>query len=172
LDDHTFTPFHSKRAARFLFLHPPGTPKCLLHSARSKDLIGGLVNNRILVVEDNSPNAELLTQWLESEGYEVLNATDLNAAFHAVQQLRPHAVLLDVQLGGENGLSLATWMRQQPTLRHIPVIAVTAHAMVSERDRILLAGCNACIPKPVDFKLLRENLERWLAPKRIQNAGS
>ncbi len=130
------------------------------------------MNNRILVVEDNSPNAELLTQWLETEGYEVLSATDLNTAFKAVQQLRPHAVLLDVQLGEENGLSLAMWMRQQPALRHIPVIAVTAHAMVSERDRILLAGCAAYIPKPVDFKLLRENLEHWLASSRTQNASS
>jgi two-component system cell cycle response regulator DivK len=129
------------------------------------------VNNRILVVEDNSPNAELLTEWLKTEGYEVLSATDLNTAFNAVQKLRPHAVLLDVQLGAENGLSLATWMRQQPALRHIPVIAVTAHAMVSERDRILLAGCNAYIPKPVDFRLLRENLERWLDTSGIQNAG-
>jgi len=130
------------------------------------------VNNRILVVEDNSLNAELLTQWLETEGYEVLSATDLNTAFNAVQHLRPHAVLLDVQLGEENGLSLATWMRQQPALRHIPVIAVTAHAMVSERDRILLAGCTAYIPKPVDFNLLRENLAHWLASSRTQNAGS
>ncbi len=127
---------------------------------------------RILLVEDNPLNAELLTEWLEKEGYEALSASDLKTAFTAVQNLRPHAVLLDVQLGEENGLSLATWMRQQPALRRIPVIAVTAHAMVSERDHILLAGCNAYISKPVDFKLLRENLERWLASSRMQNAGS
>jgi two-component system cell cycle response regulator DivK len=130
------------------------------------------VKYRILLVEDNPLNAELLTEWLETQGYEVLSATDLNTAFDAVERLQPHAVLLDVQLGAENGLSLATWMRQQPALRHIPVIAVTAHAMVNERDRILLAGCNAWIPKPVDFKLLRENLERWLASSGNQNAGS
>ena len=126
---------------------------------------------RILLVEDNPLNAELLTEWLETQGYEVLSASDLKTAFTAVERLQPHAVLLDVQLGAEDGLSLATWMRQQPTLRHIPVIAVTAHAMVNERDRILLAGCNAYIPKPVDFKLLRENLERWLGASEIQNAG-
>ena len=129
------------------------------------------MHNRILVVEDNSLNAELLANWLETEGYEVSSASDLDTAFHAVQQQRPHAVLLDVQLGGENGLSLATWMRQQPSLCHIPVIAVTAHAMVNERNRILLAGCTAYIAKPVDFSLLRENLQRWLAASRIQSAG-
>jgi CheY-like chemotaxis protein len=129
------------------------------------------VKYRILLVEDNPLNAELLTEWLETEGYEVLSATDLKTAFTAIESLPPHAVLLDVQLGAENGLTLATWMRQQPALCHIPIIAVTAHAMVNERDRILLAGCNAYIPKPVDFRLLRENLDRWLASTGIQNAG-
>lgn len=117
---------------------------------------------RILVVEDNPLNAELLMDWLETEGYEVLSASDLKTAFTAIESLQPHAVLLDVQLGSEDGLSLATWIRQQPALRHIPVIAVTAHAMANDRDHILHAGCNAYIPKPVDFRLLREHLGRWL----------
>ncbi len=126
---------------------------------------------RILLVEDNPLNAELLTEWLGTEGYEVFSASDLKAAFTAVEQLRPHAVLLDVQLGDENGLSLATWMRQQQALRHIPVIAVTAHAMANERNHILHAGCNAYIPKPVDFKLLREHLGRWLTCTELPPSG-
>lgn len=130
------------------------------------------MNNRILVVEDNPLNAELLTEWLETEGYEVLSASDLKTAYAAIERLHPHAVLLDVQLGNENGLSLAAWMRQQPALRHIPVIAVTAHAMASERDLILRAGCNAYVPKPVDFKLLRENLDRWLPPSRVSKSAT
>jgi len=81
-------------------------------------------------------------------------------------------VLLDVQLGADDGLSLAAWLRQQPALRDIPVIAVTAHAMVTERERILQAGCNACVSKPVDFKLLREHLERWLARPGMPHSNS
>jgi CheY-like chemotaxis protein len=130
------------------------------------------MNYRILVVEDNPLNAELLKEWLEMEGYEVFSASDLKTAYAAVESLRPHAILLDVQLGDENGLSLAAWMRQQPALCHIPVIAVTAHALVGEQEHILQSGCNAYIPKPVDFKLLRENLERWLVPPGNQKAGS
>lgn len=120
------------------------------------------MKHRILVVEDNQLNRELLCDWLEAEGHEVVSVEDLGAAFRALEDRQPDAVLLDVQLGGEDGLSLAAWLRQQPKLCHVPVIAVTAHAMVTERERILQAGCNACISKPVDFKLLAEQLERWL----------
>lgn len=70
---------------------------------------------------------------------------------------------LDVHVGAEDGLSLAAWMRKQPRLSRIPVIAVTAHALVTEHERFLRAGCNACVSKPIDFKLLRNEIERWLA---------
>jgi CheY-like chemotaxis protein len=124
------------------------------------------VKHRILVVEDNPLNRELLCDWLEAEGYEVLSAEDLGAAFRPLEGQQPDAVLVDVQLGDEDGLSLAAWMRQQPRLCGVPVIAVTAHAMVTEQERFLQAGCNACVSKPVNFKLLSEQLERWLDPQR------
>jgi two-component system cell cycle response regulator DivK len=118
---------------------------------------------RILVVEDNELNRELLCDWLEVEGYHVASAANLQQAFTAIQERPPDAVLLDVQLGDQDGLSIASWICRQPALSHIPVIAVTAHAMVTERDRIFQSGCNAYVPKPIDFKLLNEQLERWLA---------
>ena len=124
------------------------------------------MKHRILVVEDNPLNRELLCDWLEAEGHEVLSAEDLGAAFRALEGQQPDAVLVDVQLGDEDGLSLAAWMRQQPRLCGVPVIAVTAHAMVTEQERFLQAGCNACVSKPVNFKLLSEQLERWLDPQR------
>ncbi len=121
------------------------------------------MKQRILVVEDNALNRELLCDWLETEGYEVMSAENLSAALATVQSHQPHVVLLDVQLGADNGLALASWMRQQPSLHHIPVIAVTAHAMVTEQQLILQAGCNTCLAKPVDFQLLRDQLHRWLS---------
>ncbi len=127
---------------------------------------------RILVVEDNPLNRELLCEWLDAEGYEVVTAADLKTGFEAVEKEHPHVVLLDVQLGADDGLSLAAWLRQQPALRDIPVIAVTAHAMMTERERILQAGCNACVSKPVDFKLLREQLQRWLTSARMPHSNS
>jgi CheY-like chemotaxis protein len=120
------------------------------------------VKPSILVVEDNPLNRELLCDWLEVEGYEVSSVENLSSAIASLEQRAPDAVLLDVQLGDDDGLSLAAWMRKQPKLCHIPVIAVTAHALVTEQRSFLHAGCNACVSKPINFTILREELERWL----------
>jgi two-component system, cell cycle response regulator DivK len=120
------------------------------------------MKHRILVVEDNQLNRELLCDWLESEGFDVVCAENLQQSYAAFDTNVPHAVLLDVQLGREDGLSLARWIRQQKKLRHIPVLAVTAHAMVTDHQRVIRAGCDACISKPVDFKSLSQQLGLWL----------
>jgi CheY-like chemotaxis protein len=120
------------------------------------------MKRHILVVEDNAPNLELIRDWLESEGFEVHAAKTLDDAFRALATNPPNAVLLDVQLAGEDGLALATWIRQQLAFQHLPVIAVTAHAMITDQERVIQAGCNACISKPIEFKLLSQQLERWL----------
>jgi two-component system, cell cycle response regulator DivK len=120
------------------------------------------MKQRILVVEDNLANRELLCDWLEAEDFEVVAAESLEQAFAAFKIQQPQGVLLDVQLGPDDGLRLAKWIRGEPKLRHIAVIAVTAHAMVTDHERVIQAGCNACISKPVDFKLLAQELERWL----------
>ena len=121
--------------------------------------------HRILVVEDNAINRELLCDWLEAQDYVVLCAEDLGGARRLLKDEQPDAVLLDVQLGNEDGLSLAAWMRRQPGFSGIPVIAVTAHALVTEQQRFLQSGCNACISKPIDFKLLHRELDKWLVPQ-------
>jgi len=117
----------------------------------------------ILVVEDNQANRELLCDWLEVEGYDFVTAADLKGSFEALAKHSPDAVLLDINLGAEDGLSLVEWIRQKPEWREIPVIAVTAHALVTERERILNAGCKACLSKPIDFQQLREQLSLRLA---------
>jgi two-component system cell cycle response regulator DivK len=121
------------------------------------------MKHRILVVEDNPLNSELLRDWLEVEGYEVLVAPDLNAAFAAVRAQPPAVVLLDVQLGTDDGLSLASWMRQQPVLSKIPIIAVTAQAMAAEQRHILQSGCDSTVPKPINFSVLQEQLQHCLS---------
>jgi two-component system, cell cycle response regulator DivK len=121
------------------------------------------MGQRILVVEDNQPNRELLCDWLEMEGFEVPSAEDLAGAMALIKDRPPHVILLDVQLGGEDGLFLASWIRQEPEYRTIPVIAVTAHAMVTDQERVLRAGCNTCVSKPIDFKALDREIRWWLA---------
>jgi CheY-like chemotaxis protein len=123
----------------------------------------------LLVVEDNPLNRELLRDWLEVEGYEVWSAADLQTSYEVFAKRIPDAVLLDINLGKDDGLDLIAWLRQKPEMREIPVIAVTAHALVAEQERILQAGCRACLSKPIDFKLLRVELDRWLQdPKTSQ----
>jgi two-component system, cell cycle response regulator DivK len=116
----------------------------------------------VLVVEDSQLNRELLCDWLEVEGYEVWSAADLKSSYEVFSKRLPDAVLLDINLGKDNGLDLVAWIREKPETREIPVIGVTAHALVAEQERILEAGCRACLSKPIDFRLLREELNRWL----------
>ena len=126
----------------------------------------------ILVVEDNQLNRELLRDWLEVEGYEVWSAADLKTGYEVFAKRIPDAVLLDINLGKDNGLDLIAWMRQKPEMREIPVIAVTAHALVAEQEQILQAGCRACLSKPIDFPLLREELNRWLQDRTVSRPNS
>jgi len=130
------------------------------------------VKHCILVVEDNQLNRELLRDWLEVEGYEVWSAADLKASYEVFSKRILDAVLLDINLGPENGLDLIAWMRQKPELGQVPVIAVTAHALVAEQERILQAGCRACLSKPIDFQLLREALDRWLQDSKMSQVNS
>jgi two-component system cell cycle response regulator DivK len=116
----------------------------------------------VLVVEDNQLNRELLRDWLEVEGYEVWITADLKTSYEVFSKRIPDAVLLDINLGKDNGLDLLAWMRQKTETCEIPVIAVTAHALVAEQEGILKAGCSACLSKPIDFRLLREELNRQL----------
>jgi CheY-like chemotaxis protein len=129
------------------------------------------MKNRILVVEDNPPSRELLSDWLELEGFEVIGAANVEQAYAAFADAPPDAVLLDVQLGIEDGLSIAKWIREHFEFRNIPVIAVTAHAMVTDQERVMQAGCNACVSKPVDFRLLRGHLALWFPDPPTPNAA-
>ena len=126
----------------------------------------------ILVVEDNQLNRELLRDWLEVEGYEVWSAADLRASYEVFSKRRPDVVLLDINLGKEDGLDLLAWMREKTETPEIPVIAVTAHALVAEQERILKAGCRACLSKPIDFQLLRGELIRSLQDSKTSQTSS
>ncbi len=126
----------------------------------------------ILVVEDNQLNRELLRDWLEVEDYEVWCAADLKESYEVFSKRLPDAVLLDINLGKDNGLDLLAWMLQKTETREIPVIAVTAHALVAEQERILKAGCRACLSKPVDFQLLRGELIRSLQDSKTPQTNS
>jgi CheY-like chemotaxis protein len=123
---------------------------------------------RVLVVEDNPMNLEMLAEWLQIGGYQVDSAEDLAGACAKFQTERPALVLLDIRLGDEDGADFARWVRARPEPQsaQVPVIAVTAHALRDEQDRILQAGCNAVVCKPVDLRVLKEEMQRWLRMDR------
>jgi CheY-like chemotaxis protein len=130
------------------------------------------LKQRVLIVEDNPANRELLQDWLEIEGYEVWCAADLEASYEILRTNPPDVLLLDINLGAKNGLDLLAWMRRKANLDSIPVIAVTAHALATEQQGILKAGCVACLSKPIDFKELREQLRRWLQYRTVTRQHS
>jgi two-component system, cell cycle response regulator DivK len=123
-------------------------------------------------VEDNQLNRELLCDWLEMEGYEVCFSANLKASYEVFAKRLPDAVLLDINLGRENGLDLVAWMRQKPELGEIPVIAVTAHALVTEQEQILQAGCRAFLSKPINFEELRKQLNHWMQDRTVSRPNS
>lgn len=126
----------------------------------------------ILVIEDNQLNRELLRDWLEVEGYEVWSAVDLQSSYDVFAKRIPDVVLLDINLGKDDGLDLITWMRRKPELRGVPVFAVTAHALLAERQRILEAGCRACLVKPIDFRELQKQLNDCLRDRTVSRPNS
>ncbi len=124
------------------------------------------MKHRLLLVEDNAMNLQMLRDWLESEEIDVDVARTVESAQEMLLRSVPELVLLDVRLGAEDGLDLARWIRATPELRRLPVIAVTAHAMRHEQDEILRQGCNSVVSKPIDFKVLRRQLDLWLSVAR------
>jgi CheY-like chemotaxis protein len=104
----------------------------------------------ILVVEDNAFNMMLVVAVLERGGFRSAQATSAEEARRLVQMVAPDVILMDIQLPGEDGLSLTRELKTNPTTAHIPVIALTAHAMKGDGVQAIAAGCDAYVAKPID----------------------
>jgi two-component system cell cycle response regulator DivK len=109
-------------------------------------------SKRILLVEDNAANMTLATFLLQSAGYEVISATDAETAVGLARTQRPALILMDIQLPGMDGLQATAQLRAHDSTSAIPVVALTALAMKGDEERILAAGCNGYIAKPLDYK--------------------
>src|SRR5437660_1050475 len=95
---------------------------------------------RILVIEDNKANLDLMTYLLQAFGHTPLTAQDGEEGLEAVRREVPDLIICDVQLPKMDGYEVARWLKSHPTLRTIPLVAVTALAMVGDRDKMLTAG--------------------------------
>jgi two-component system cell cycle response regulator DivK len=120
---------------------------------------------KILVVEDQELNMDLLVQLLEDE-YEVLQAVDGAAAIEVAMEEHPDLILMDLSLPVVDGWEATRRIKGHDELRHIPIVALTAHAMVGDAARALVCGCDAYLTKPLDEDLLLETLQRFLGAER------
>jgi two-component system, cell cycle response regulator DivK len=115
---------------------------------------------RILLVEDNEMNRDMLSRRLVRQGYDVILALDGEAGVALAATVRPDLILMDMSLPGIDGWEATRRIRGEPQLRHIPIIALTAHAMTGDREAAAAAGCDDYDTKPVE-------LPRLLAKMRL-----
>ena len=112
------------------------------------------MTKKILIVEDNPQNMKIALMVLRPHGYTLLEATDGNEALEIAVSNKPDLILMDMQLPKVSGLEVTKRLRQMPGFSHIPIIAVTAYAMKGDDERIIKAGCDAYLPKPINTREL------------------
>ena len=117
---------------------------------------------RILVVEDNDLNRDVLSRRLTRQGYDVLAAANGQDGLDLARRERPDLVLLDLGMPEIDGWECARQLKRAHGTASIPIIALTAHAMLGDRERALAAGCDDFDTKPIDFAALLKRIDRLL----------
>ena len=117
---------------------------------------------RILLVEDNEMNRDMLSRRLQRRGFDVSMAVDGYEGIEKARQGAYDLILMDMSLPGIDGWDATRRLRELPETRHVPIIALTAHAMAGDRDRAIEAGCDDYDSKPVEFDRLLSKIEGLL----------
>jgi CheY-like chemotaxis protein len=118
---------------------------------------------KILLVEDNEINRDMLTRRLRRRGFEVCSAIDGPTGVALASRERPDLILMDVALGAMDGWEATELIKASPQTAHIPVIALTAHALASDREKSVVVGCSDFDTKPVDMPRLLAKIHGCLA---------
>jgi two-component system cell cycle response regulator DivK len=119
---------------------------------------------RILLVEDNEMNRDMLTRRLERRGFEILAAPDGAEGVRMALAEKPDLILMDMSLPVMDGWDATRAIKADPAGKEIPVIGLTAHAMAGDREKCLAAGCDEYDTKPVEFPRLMEKIDALLKP--------
>jgi len=119
--------------------------------------------SKILLVEDNELNRDMLSRRLMRRGFDVALALDGGEGVAMATSVSPDLILLDMSLPVINGWDVARQLKEDSTTSHIPIIALTAHAMDGDREKALTAGCNEYATKPIEFDQLLEKMNRFLS---------
>jgi two-component system cell cycle response regulator DivK len=120
------------------------------------------MNEKILIVEDNPASQRLLEMALRPKDYILLKAADGAEALDMALREHPDLILLDVRLPGMDGLEVARRLRHNPAFNQMPIICVTAYAMMGDQEKALNAGCDVYLAKPIDTRKLPELVAEML----------
>ena len=118
---------------------------------------------KILLVEDNEINRDMLSRRLERKGFQVLIAVDGEQGVAVAQSATPDLILMDMDLPVLNGWEATQKLKAAPGTRAIPIIGLTAHAMAGDREKAMAAGCDDYDTKPVEFSRLLEKIQAQMA---------
>ncbi len=118
---------------------------------------------KVLLVEDNEMNRDMLSRRLERRGYDVVLAEDGDQGLQRAAETRPDLILLDMSLPGVDGWEVARRLKADPATAAISIIALTAHAMAGDRERALQAGCDDYDTKPIELPRLLDKMSTLLA---------
>ena len=122
---------------------------------------------RLLLVEDNEMNRDMLSRRLQRKGYSVLIAHDGEQGLSLACSEIPDLILMDISLPFMDGCEVTRRLKANARTRHIPVIALTAHALLTDRAKAFDAGCDDYDTKPIEFGRLNEKIERLLVEKKV-----
>ena len=126
---------------------------------------------RILVVDDHEDNIEVLRLRLESWGYVTDAVYDGAAALRSVEKSPPDLILMDISIPIIDGWEATQVLKHDPVTRDIPIIALTAHALASDREKAMEVGCDGYLAKPCEPRAVVAEVQRFLGKDAAQNAG-
>jgi len=126
---------------------------------------------KILIVEDNEMNRDMLSRRLERKGYTVVMAVDGGEGVEKAESETPDIILMDMSLPVLDGWEATRRVKANPATKHVPVIALTAHAMAGDRDKTIEAGCNDYDTKPIDLPRLLGKIEALLEKARTSDGA-
>jgi CheY-like chemotaxis protein len=122
---------------------------------------------KILLVEDNEMNRDMLSRRLQRKGYSVITAEDGEKGLLLARSEMPDLILMDISLPAMSGWEVTRLLKADEATRNIPIIALTAHAWITDREKALEAGCDEYDTKPVEFGRLNEKMDILLTVKKL-----
>src|SRR5207245_6469310 len=122
---------------------------------------------KILLVEDDESNIDMLSRRLQSRGYQVISSVDGEQGYSSDQSESPDLILMDISRATMDGWEATRQLKASEATRHIPIIALTGHALVTDREKAREVGCDEYETKPIDFGRLSRKIDKLLLDKKL-----